>query len=118
MEFKENEVLAHHTTFKIGGPAKLYAEAKTAADLAEAVTRAEREDLPLFVFSGGSNVLFSDKGFPGIVVRIAISGVRVREDGTVSVGAGEKLSDLVSVCKVVESIYSPKNKEIKILKLF
>jgi len=96
MEFRENESLANHTTFRIGGPAKRYAEAASAADLAEAVSRAERENLPIFVFSGGSNILFSDRGFPGIVVRIVISGIRTRENGSVSVGAGERLSDLVS----------------------
>lgn len=98
MEFKENESLAHHTTFRIGGPARYFVEAGTVDSLSEAMGLAERESLPIFVFSGGSNILFSDKGFPGVVVRIAIRGIQIREDGSVSVGAGEKLLDLVSAC--------------------
>jgi UDP-N-acetylmuramate dehydrogenase len=96
MEFKENESLAHHSSFRIGGPAKLYVEAATVADVVAAQERAETEKLPIFVFSGGSNVLFSDTGFPGVVVRIAIRGIQTRGDGSVSVGAGEKLTDLVT----------------------
>ena len=95
MEFKKNEPMSHHTTFRVGGPATLYAEIATVAELAEAMERAEREQLPVFVFSGGSNVLFADRGYPGMVLRIAIRGIRTREDGSVSVGAGETLSDLV-----------------------
>lgn len=98
MHFKENESLAHHTTFRIGGPAKLYAEVATVADLVESFERAEKDRLPIFVFSGGSNILFSDRGFPGIVARIGIRGIQVRPDGTASVGAGESLSDLVAAC--------------------
>lgn len=98
MKFKENESLAHYSTFRIGGPAKLFVEVATVADLVEAFERAEKEHLPIFVFSGGSNILFSDRGFPGVVARIGIGGLQVRPDGTVSVGAGEKLSDLVAAC--------------------
>jgi len=98
MEFKENEILAHHTTFRIGGPARYFAEASTVTDLAEAMEWAERENLPVYVFSGGSNVLFSDRGFHGIVVRIAVSGMNIRPDGSVSVGAGEIFSDLAAAC--------------------
>lgn len=98
MEFKENELMAAHTTFRIGGPAKLYAEVKSTAELAEALDRAENENLPVFLLAGGSNVLFSDKGFPGIVIRNSIRGLQVRNDGTVSVGAGEPLLDVVMAC--------------------
>lgn len=98
MKFKENEVLAHHCTFRIGGPAKLFVEVGSVAELVEAFEHAEREHLPIFVFSGGSNVLFSDVGFPGIAVKISIKGVQLRRDGSVSVGAGERLGDVVAAC--------------------
>ncbi|NTW14339.1 MAG: UDP-N-acetylmuramate dehydrogenase [Candidatus Moranbacteria bacterium] len=98
MEFKENEMMAGHTTFRIGGPAKLYAEVMTTAELVAALDRAESEKLPVYLLGGGSNVLFSDKGFPGMVIKNSICGLQVRDDGTVSVGAGVRLFDVVTAC--------------------
>lgn len=75
MLLQENVPLAPLTTFKIGGPARFFVEAKTSADVAEAVRFAESRDLPLFVLGGGSNLLVADDGFPGLVLRIAIAGM-------------------------------------------
>ncbi len=78
---KENELMARHTTFKIGGPADFYIEAKTADELTQIVKVARRNSIPLFVFGGGSNILVGDKGIRGLVVKnvtntITIAGAK------------------------------------------
>lgn len=97
MTFRSHVPLAQYTTFRIGGKASLFAEAANAIDLAECYERAAQEELPVFVFSGGSNVLFSDKGFPGLVVRLIDGGMRMGDHGRISAGAGRDLSELVAV---------------------
>jgi UDP-N-acetylmuramate dehydrogenase len=95
MLVEENKPLGPFTTFGIGGPGRWFVEAASEADVAEAVAWAGERSLPLFVLGGGSNLLVSDAGFDGLVVRIALRGV---EAGPVAdhptqqiyqVGAGE-----------------------------
>ncbi len=100
MTFRSNVPLAQYTTFKIGGPAKLFAEVSNAIELAECYERAQKENLPVFVFSGGSNILFSDSGFSGLVVRLTDGGFQTHSGGRVSVGAGRTLAETVlAVCE-------------------
>lgn len=100
MIFRKDEPLAQYTTFKIGGAAKLFAEASNAIELAECYERAQEEHLPVFVFSGGSNILFSDNGFPGLVVRVVDGGLQMQQSGRLSVGAGRSLSEtVVAACE-------------------
>jgi UDP-N-acetylmuramate dehydrogenase len=86
---RENVALGPLTTLGVGGAARYFAVAENEADVAEAVRWAEERDLPLFVLGGGSNLLVSDAGFQGLVVQIAIAGVRDCGGGTFEVGAGE-----------------------------
>lgn len=77
----ENEPMVHYTTFKIGGPADLFYDAKTTDELVSAVTAARKLDVAVFVLGGGSNILVGDGGIRGLVVknnteRIAIAGAR------------------------------------------
>ena len=66
---KRNVRLASYTTFKIGGPAKYFFVAKTKEDLIEAVKTANKLRLPFFILGGGSNILVSNKGFNGLVIK-------------------------------------------------
>lgn len=68
-DVRENESMARHTTFKIGGPAEFFFEAKTSDDLARAASVAKELGLRFFVFGGGSNMLVSDAGIKGLVVK-------------------------------------------------
>jgi len=68
--FKKNIPLAPYTTFKIGGPAKYFFEAKNSGDLIKAVKSAKKAKVPFFILGGGSNILVSDKGFDGLVIKI------------------------------------------------
>ncbi|MBP7060494.1 MAG: UDP-N-acetylmuramate dehydrogenase [Candidatus Moranbacteria bacterium] len=95
---RENVPLAPLTTFRVGGQARYYAEASGAIELSETFDYAEKHHLPLYVLGGGSNVLFSDQGFSGIVVRVVDGGIKVTGD-RMSVGAGMSLLTVVTTAK-------------------
>lgn len=91
--------LAPRTTLEVGGSAQYFLEARSAAHLRRSLAWARAKGLPVHVLGGGSNVLFADAGFAGLVVRVATEGVRVeRVDGSVelSIGAGEDWPSLVA----------------------
>jgi UDP-N-acetylmuramate dehydrogenase len=96
MEFRERVTLASYTTFKIGGPARWFAEAATEADILEAVDFARSRDLALFVLGGGSNLLVSDAGFAGLVLRVALKGIE-QQGEVFDVAAGEDWDGFVSL---------------------
>lgn len=96
MHFQQNVPIATYTTLGIGGPARWFAEAVTEADVVEAADFARDQGIPLFILGGGSNLLVSDEGFPGLVLRIAIKGIETLENGTFSVAAGEDWDAFVS----------------------
>lgn len=74
---RENEPMARHTTFKIGGPADLFIVAKTADALTQIIIEGRRLTIPLFVFGGGSNILVGDKGIRGLVVKNMTSTITI-----------------------------------------
>ena len=79
MVFQEQVPLAPYTTLGIGGPARWFAEAASEAEIVEAVRWAREQSLPVFILGGGSNLLVSDAGFPGLVLHIALRGVEVED---------------------------------------
>ena len=99
MTVLENVYLAPLTTLKVGGPARYFTEPKSAAEVAEAVTFARSKDLPLFVLGGGSNLVVSDAGWPGLVLKLAVRGIEEHtENGKTlfDVGAGEEWDRFVA----------------------
>lgn len=74
---QERVPLAPFTTFQIGGPADLYVEARTADELADAVTAARAAGVPVFVLGLGANILVGDLGVRGLVVRNVAQAVTV-----------------------------------------
>src|SRR5262245_56832882 len=94
----ENVALAPMTTLGIGGPARFFAEVTTIDELIAGIEWARTRALQLFVLGGGSNIVMADRGFPGLVLRIAIRGIdsALKEDRVVlSAGAGEEWDALV-----------------------
>ena len=79
MEILHNVALAPLTTLGIGGPARYFVNVQTANDAREAVLWAREYGQPLFILGGGSNLVVSDEGWPGLVARIAIAGVERRQ---------------------------------------
>jgi UDP-N-acetylmuramate dehydrogenase len=99
MQFLEEVPLAPYTTFQIGGPARWFAEAVSEDDVAAGIAFAAERKAPLFILGGGSNLLVSDTGFPGLVLRIALRGITsTQENGrsVVSAAAGEDWDGLVA----------------------
>jgi UDP-N-acetylmuramate dehydrogenase len=99
MQISENIPLAPYTTFKIGGPARYFCEAKTESDILDALAFAKERSLPVFVLGGGSNLLISDAGFDGLVLRVALDGEPVlTEDSTIIAPAGVDWDAFVAFC--------------------
>jgi UDP-N-acetylmuramate dehydrogenase len=88
---QENISLALLTTFKVGGPARYFVEAIIEEDVKAAVAHAADHQWPLFVLGGGSNLVIADEGWPGLVLKVAISGITQPTefgDDVFQVGAG------------------------------
>jgi|WetSurMetagenome_2_1015567.scaffolds.fasta_scaffold184049_1 UDP-N-acetylmuramate dehydrogenase len=98
---REHVPLAPFTSLQIGGPARYLAEVALEDHLLEALELARRQSWPLFVLGGGSNVLVSDSGFPGLVIRVVLQGIRplqLEGESVIHVAAGENWDDFVKWC--------------------
>ena len=96
---RQNVALAPFTTFRVGGPARYFFEAANEADLRAALSWAYENGQKLFFLGGGSNLLVSDQGFNGLVIKIGLQGIRHRHDGDhvyFDVGAGEDWDGFVA----------------------
>lgn len=91
---QRNVSLAPLTTFHIGGKANYFTKITGALEIASAIEYGEKNNLPIFVFSGGSNILFSDKDFSGLVIQIEDGGIKVLDE-KMFCGAGVKFLDVV-----------------------
>ena len=101
MTIQEKVPLAPLTTLQVGGAARYFAELKREDEVCEALQFARLRSLPPFVLGGGSNLVVSDAGWPGLVLRIAIGGITASKmnDGKAvlfSVGAGVHWDDFVT----------------------
>ena len=91
----ENEPLCDHTSFRIGGPARMFAMPKTAAQLAQLLDFAARNGLKCAVIGNGSNLLAPDEGYDGLVIRTPEEPPRWSEEGTtVTVASGWSMTRL------------------------
>lgn len=93
---KQNEKLAPHTTFGIGGEALFFYVARKPQDLIQAVQIAKECKIPFFVLGGGSNVLVSDSGFKGLVIKNQCDKIFLSEK-EITCQSGVFLDDLVSL---------------------
>jgi UDP-N-acetylmuramate dehydrogenase len=95
---RENEPLAAHTWFRLGGPAQYFAEPTTADELATLVRRCRENGLPVRILGGGSNVLVRDEGVAGMVVNLGAAAFgKIHVAGRkVVAGGGAKLGHVIS----------------------
>ena len=93
---KTGELLASHTTFRIGGPADFFYQASTPEELIKGINTAKEFNLPYFVLGGGSNLLVSDSGFHGLMIKNLCRKILVQEN-KVSAQSGTLLSELVDL---------------------
>ncbi|MFA5855333.1 MAG: UDP-N-acetylmuramate dehydrogenase [Candidatus Gracilibacteria bacterium] len=96
MNLLENHLLAPYTSLQIGGPADYYLEAKNTDELLEGLAWAGERKMEVFVFGGGTNLIFDDNGFRGLVIRVKSDGVEVKGE-TVTADAGVSMARLVAV---------------------
>ncbi|MCL5435735.1 MAG: UDP-N-acetylmuramate dehydrogenase [Patescibacteria group bacterium] len=94
---EEKKPLAPLTNWRIGGPARWFIEATNAETVAAAIKLAGGFKIPVFILGGGTNILVSDKGFPGLVIKIATSSI-TREQDIVWADAGVAMGRLAVFC--------------------
>ena len=88
----ENEPLARHTTWRIGGPARFFCRIRTEEALARVLAAAAEDSRPLAILGMGSNILVADDGFPGYVLRLEGDFLKVTIEGDhLAAGGGAAL---------------------------
>jgi UDP-N-acetylmuramate dehydrogenase len=92
---KFNEPLKKWTTFKIGGPARYFFIAENKKNLIKTIKTAQKLKIPYFILGGGSNILVSDKGFNGLVIKIQNSKFKIQNSRIIA-EAGVLLGELVA----------------------
>ena len=97
-QIRLNEQMSKHTTFRIGGPAEIYAEPESAGELTRLVSLSGEHEVPFNIIGGGANILAADKGVRGLVISTArLKGISLAGEDVV-VGAGESLRAAAGFC--------------------
>lgn len=97
IEYKKNEPMKSHTSFKIGGAADLFLCVSSSEELKKVIIEAEKQDIPYFILGKGSNLLVSDKGIEGIVISLLGTDNISVEGNSIIADAG---ASLTAVCNV------------------
>ena len=93
--YRENEPLAEHCTFKIGGPARVFVMPQEEEQLCKAILLCRDLRLPYYLLGNGSNILFADKGWSGVILDTSALKSSIQREGcTLRAGAGTLLSSL------------------------
>lgn len=93
--FLENIKLSSYSNYKIGGPARYFFEAENIEEIIKAVKLAHGMKTPIFILGGGTNILFGDEGFEGLVLKPEIRLIKKEDDGSLRVGAGVLVNELI-----------------------
>lgn len=96
-ELKQNEKLSPYTTFGIGGEAEFFFVARRPEELIKAIQAAKEVKIPFFVLGEGSNVLVSDSGFKGLVIKNQCDKIFL-SDKKITCQSGARVDDLVRLC--------------------
>lgn len=97
----ENISLSPYTTLQLGGAAKYFCNCTSAEEIKEALEFAKKENLRTHILAGGSNTIFSDDGFDGLVVKVGLTGISFfddEKDVLAVVKAGEEWEHFVATC--------------------
>lgn len=102
MKIQEQIPLAPYTWFRTGGPARYFCEPVTESEVQQALEFASDRSIPVFMLGEGANILVSDDGFPGLVIRQRNTGAEILaregEKTLVRAGSGVVISDLIEYC--------------------
>lgn len=96
MNFEKNVPLAEFTTLAVGGSAAFFARVESVADAVAALKFARQKKMPVCALGGGTNILFADAGFRGLVIRSYLGQLDFPNGGKVRVGSGVGLAVLVA----------------------
>ena len=96
MSIEENVPLAPFTSFGIGGPARYLVRPHTEEELKAALSYAKQRGLGYYLLGGGTNILVSDKGFDGLVIKLELNSISI-EGGTITAQAGAELARVIDV---------------------
>ena len=99
---KINEPMSKHTSFKTGGPAEIYIIGKTLEQIQEVLKYSNQNNIQLYIIGNGSNLLISDEGIKGIVLKISLENIQIeeKEDNVIIIaGAGVKIMALAQILK-------------------
>lgn len=95
ISYRENEPLAEHCTFKIGGPARVFVMPQEEERLCKAILLCRDLRLPYYLLGNGSNILFADEGWSGVILDTSALKSSIQREGcTLRAGAGTLLSSL------------------------
>jgi len=112
MKILENVELKPYTSMFVGGPARYFVEVNTESEIVEAISFAKKKNLRIFILGGGSNILVSDNGFDGLVIKVLILGTSLvketEEFADIEAGAGENWDDFVRLT-VEKNLYGLEN---------
>ncbi len=95
MQIQEQVLLKDYTTFKIGGPADYFVLAQSLHDVEEAIAIAQEKNLPILALGGGSNLLLTDAGFRGLVIKLDLQKFDI-QGAEIVVGAGVLVAYLLN----------------------
>ena len=95
---ERNKPLAPFTTYKIGGPADLFVEVYTIDELIHAISAAHCNGIPFFLLGCGANILVTDKGFRGLVIRNLANKITFFNGDSVLAESGAVVADLIEKC--------------------
>jgi UDP-N-acetylmuramate dehydrogenase len=100
LQLKQDVDLRDHSTMRVGGSARFFAEANSVADVECAYAWAAARNLPVYTIGSGSNIIWSDAGYSGLVLKNKIRGFHIlsRQDDKVEIrlGAGDILDEVVA----------------------
>lgn len=96
LKISENVLMKNHTTFKIGGPAKLFLEVSSVQPIWELLKILKQNDITPLILGNGSNLLFPDEGYNGVILKISCNRIILVSEDTIHAQAGASLSSIAS----------------------
>lgn len=92
---KQNEPMKNHTTFKIGGPADFLIKINTIEELKKIIKFSKNKNIPITIIGNGSNLLVTDKGIRGIVIKLDLKEIQIQKNNEekieITVGSGVQM---------------------------
>ncbi len=95
MKILENVSLKPYTNFKIGGNAYYFCEPRNKEEIIESLEFANDNNLPTFILGLGANILVSDEGFPGLVIRQRNEEIFIKDE-IIKASSGTTIEDLIN----------------------